>query len=55
MISTFAMAALLSAWFYRIMQVAMTGVITPIPPMTMLALAIICSAVFARKITRGLS
>lgn len=55
MISTIAMAAILSAWFYKIYVVAATGVLGPFPPMTMLVMAIICAALEADRIHRRLS
>lgn len=55
MISTIAMASVLSLWFYKIWIIGASGIVTPIIPLNMLVIAILSAAVFGEKIHRRLT
>lgn len=54
MISTLTMAALLLLWFRKILITSMSGVVTPIMPLNMLVIAVICAGLLGQKIHRRL-
>jgi len=55
MISVIAMASALAIWFYKLWLIASTGVVTPIAPLMMLGVAMICAGRFGWSIHRRLS